>query len=265
MSKHWLVLYSGGMDSIVLTHFLKTIGHKVTLVHMNYGQRAQEVEHQLTQQYAKSIGAEVMVFDMQPMFKSILGQMNLNMNAISRLWDQNSSGGGEKDAESSLSYVPFRNTLFLTVGGMCAEQLGIEWITFGSNLSETMTYSDNSEPFIRTMDKVMKLGSNAKNINVRAPLFSLTKTRLVELGIMIGTPFELSNSCYFPVDGQPCGECGSCLLRINAFKRNSTIDPLMARHEKVDWNGCKPYNPTYLDRDTIIKFLKEYNIELELN
>ena len=264
MSKNWLVLYSGGLDSIVLTHFLHTLGHKVTLVHMNYGQRAQQIEHELANKYAGHIGAPIMVFDVQPMFKSILGQLNLNLDSISRLWNSNSTGGGEKDAESSLSYVPFRNTMFLTIGGMCAEQLGVNWITFGSNLSETMTYSDNSEPFIRTMDQVMKLGSNAKQINVRAPLFSLTKTRLVELGILIGTPFELSNSCYFPVDGNACGECGSCLLRINAFKRNSTIDPLFANNTKVDWSGCTPYLPGNADASKLASFIKQYNLLLEL-
>lgn len=262
----WLVLYSGGLDSIVVAHLLHVLGKDITLLHMSYGQQAEKTEFDLTEAYAKHINVPLMNFNVEDTFKSILEQLHTNLASVSRLWDKDAEGGGVGDAESSMSYVPFRNTLFLTISGMVAEQRNIKNITFGSNLSETMTYPDNSEPFLRTMDKMVKVGSNKKNINVRAPLFTLTKTKLIELAVLIGTPFELSTSCYFPLeDGSACGKCGSCTLRMNAFKRCGIIDPGAPTQGDFDWSDCEPYVPYVSDRQTIMKWITQYGLHWELD
>jgi len=264
----WLVLYSGGLDSLVVAHLLYILGKDITLLHMNYGQRAQEAEMAITKKYADFINVPLMTMKVEDTFKNILTQLHSSLAEVSRLWDDEAEGGGVDDAESSMSYVPFRNTLFLTIGGMVAEQRGINNITFGSNLSETMTYSDNSEPFIRAMDQLVKLGSNAKPLNIRAPLFTLTKTKLIELGLMIGTPFELSTSCYFPLDDESsCGKCGSCTLRINAFKRCQLIDP--SAPKSVTWDDDCYHSHTRSFRadknsPVLINWLNEHQVNLEL-
>lgn len=264
--KSVISLYSGGLDSLVVTHLYHVLGYDVTLVHIDYGQQAEELESRLTEEYANYIGAKVLNFDLKDTFLSIVSQLNKNMAEVSRLWDSSAQGEGEKEAETSLSYVPFRNTLFLTIAGMVAEQLDVKYVTYGSNLTETMGYPDNGEPFLRAMDQVMKVGSNKKDINLRAPLFTLTKSRLIELGALIGAPFHLSDSCYFPKDGKACGRCGSCYLRMRAFKRAGIIDPNTSHVKDFDWGNSQNYKATNTpDMGEVYNWLERFLINLELD
>jgi 7-cyano-7-deazaguanine synthase len=161
------------------------------------------------------------VIPVTDMFRNILGACNTTV----RLNDTNAIGAGSHEAEAAISYVPFRNQFLLTLAAAKAEQLyPNEKVIFilGANLSEGMIYLDNSEPFITSMNQVVKVGGQScLNFEVVAPFVNRTKTDMVKYAIKHHYDLSTVYSCYFPKeDGQPCGECGSCLLHDNALARS---------------------------------------------
>ena len=161
------------------------------------------------------------------MFKNILNVAGVEKVRIA---DTEAKGEGHNEAESAISYVPFRNTYLITTAAAIAEQLyPNESVTFiiGANLSEGMIYLDNSSEWLENINKLVKVGGQkCFGFNVIAPFVNKTKTEMlikfktlaIDMGHEVG--FDLRNntfSCYFPVDGRSCGECGSCLLKRNAL------------------------------------------------
>ena len=168
----------------------------------------------------QSIKAEFGVIEVQPMFRNILTACDMT---TTRLIDKDADGAGSHEAEAAISYVPYRNTFLLTLAAARAEQLypGERCIfVIGANLSEGMVYLDNSETFITAMNHLIKVGGQkSMNFEVHAPYVNRTKTEMVKDAYEKNFKLDTSFSCYFPVNGEPCGKCGSCLLRENALKR----------------------------------------------
>jgi len=168
---------------------------------------------------------DLCVFDIKDMFKNILDVSNVKNIRIA---DKNAIGEGKHEAESDISYVPFRNTYLMTTAAAIAEQLyPNQWVEFiiGANLSEGMIYLDNSSEWVSSMNKLVKVGGQkCYKYEVKAPFVNVTKTKMLEgLKYDIETLLELdlnaiTFSCYFPtVDGEKCGKCGSCLLKEQAL------------------------------------------------
>ncbi len=237
--KHYVVLSTGGLDATLSTlDILANDRNVTTMTHMyfDWGSNAAASEIKTIQKfiqifddnYPDTYFPKLEVFDIKEMFKTVLkvgGIKNL------RLSDKEAIGGGHNEAEEAISYVPFRNTYLMTLAATWAEQYyPNEEVCFiiGANLSEGMIYLDNSTEWLEAMNQVVKVGGQkCKLFKVIAPFATMTKTNMVKsmLTVMINTQgFNLDEvySCYFPKDdGSECGECGSCLLKINAIKRGS--------------------------------------------
>ena len=214
------VLYSGGLDSLVTAHLYYHMQYDVTLIHFKYGQYAQEFELDITRKYAELIKANLEVIDATRLFEpfsnlsSLLNKDNRNDNEL-------------REAESDSNYVPMRNLILISYAAAVCEKLNINKLAYGANVTESGNYPDNSVRFFENLKSTLKTaGKQNFKLELRAPLINLTKTEIVKLGYYIDAPFEYSLSCYYPTeDGKHCGKCGSCLLRINAFKRAGVIDP----------------------------------------
>jgi len=159
------------------------------------------------------------VIEVPNMFKDILSAAGLTNT---RLTDTDAVGAESAEAESAISYVPFRNTFLLTLAAARAEQLyphkNVRFI-LGANLTEGMIYLDNSEPFILAMNNIVKLGGQAcENFEVIAPFVNHTKTKMLEQARLHEFKLDTAFSCYFPnEDGSECGVCGSCILKNTAL------------------------------------------------
>ena len=124
----------------------------------------------------------------------------------------------DKSSETASSvWVPARNTVFTSIALSYAESIGAEIIIVGWNGEEGATFPDNSKQYMEKFNELIDVGSPDK-IRIEAPAIDLNKEEIVELGIKVGAPMELSYSCY-KGDDKPCGVCESCMRRKRAFEK----------------------------------------------
>ena len=137
----------------------------------------------------------------------------------------------EISKEIPVTYVPARNSIFLSLAASLAEVEGAEAIYFGANALDYSGYPDCRPEFIEAFEEMIRRGTRAgsegKRIRVVAPLLRMTKAEIVKLGRELGVPFEWTWSCYEGKD-TPCGECDSCILRAKGFREAGVEDPLIA-------------------------------------
>jgi 7-cyano-7-deazaguanine synthase in queuosine biosynthesis len=236
-------LFSGGLDITCSTqNVIEKYGNSscfikvksIDLWYFDWGTRARDAEVQAGKDFTDYLNDKLFpdpegeyftdyvthtVLPVKKAFKNILGICGLQGT---RLTDDDATGAGSHEAESAISYVPYRNTILLTLAAARAEQLypGENCIfVIGANLSEGMIYLDNSEPFVTAMNTLVKLGGQkSMYFEVQAPYVNRTKTAMIKDAR--SKHFRLDAfSCYFPVDGKECGSCGSCLLKQNALLR----------------------------------------------
>jgi len=196
-----LVLYSSGLESITNVYLLLRLNIKPYLLHFTYNHLAAEIELIKTRELAKKLNLPLYIIEM-PELAPI-------------------SNFDEEEAESSSHYIPVRNTLFITYALKIAEENQLDAVVLGANLSESMTYPDNSYPYIFGFGYVANYATQFPNtVTILTPLINLTKTYLVKLGELLNVDYSMSNSCYYPNEnGEPCNKCGSCILRNIAFER----------------------------------------------
>jgi 7-cyano-7-deazaguanine synthase len=133
-----------------------------------------------------------------------------------------------------ITYVPARNTLFLSHAIAWAEVIGAADVFIGANALDYSGYPDCRPEFLEAFERTVNLGTKAgvegRRFRVRAPLLSMTKAEIIVRAATLGLDFDLTVSCYDPSEsGRPCGHCDSCLLRISGFLEAGLIDPLQAR------------------------------------
>jgi len=231
-------LFSGGLDITCATQ--KAIEQLqpelIDLWYFDWGTNAASAEIEAGWEFMKKLKAKNPKFDgamshevieTKKMFNGILDACDMNGT---RLTDANAEGAGEAEAEAAISYVPYRNTFLITLAAARAEQLyPNERIAFviGANLSEGMVYLDNSETWLHRINAMIKVGGqNTFDYSVVAPYVNRTKTAMVADAIKNDYILDTSFSCYFPTGltkKDPCGKCGSCLLKANAIERAKAI------------------------------------------
>jgi 7-cyano-7-deazaguanine synthase len=131
-----------------------------------------------------------------------------------------------------VTYVPARNTIFLSLALGWAEVLGADQIVIGVNALDYSGYPDCRPEFIRAFERLgslaTKAGVEGRCIAVRTPLIDLTKADIIRLGLSLGLDYGLTHSCYDPLpEGRPCGRCDSCALRARGFADAGLADPLL--------------------------------------
>jgi 7-cyano-7-deazaguanine synthase len=257
-NKKVMIIASSGCDSTTTAYLYKHLGYEVTLVHFLYGQAAQECELFCVKKIAEDLGSNLIVIDAKPIFEpfkevsKLLNQKEANVNVQ------------ELDAESTLSYVPARNSIFAMYVAGLAEMHGCDTVAYGGQQMDA-TYLDNTPDFVKKMDELLKFSLNwDTNIKFSAPLIHLIKHEIVQLGLSLGVNFNYVTACYYPklVNGEiiACGKCGCCQFRFSAFKILGIKDP--QKYEILpnkDWfKDCKDHLDVAWDISWRQSFIDNY-------
>ncbi|MGE0472866.1 MAG: 7-cyano-7-deazaguanine synthase QueC [Nitrospirales bacterium] len=218
-----VVLASGGLDSSVTAALAKADGHELYFLTIDYGQR-----HRLEIECAKRIGNFLQVQEHRIL------QVDLRTFGNSALTTElpvpTDRSARDREQGIPITYVPARNTIFLSLALAYAEVLKAAGIYFGANIRDYSGYPDCRPEFIRAFMEVARLGTRlgleGHGVAVMAPLVLMTKSEIIRKGKELGVPFELTSSCYNPgPQGQPCRQCDSCLIRQEGFQAIGIQDP----------------------------------------
>lgn len=220
MQKKAVILYSGGLDSTTCLAIAKAEGFEPYALSFSYGQRHQH-EMEIAKRNARPLGAVehlVVEFDLRKMGGS----------ALTADIDVPKEGVGE---EIPVTYVPARNTIFLSFALGWAETLGSFDIFIGVNALDYSGYPDCRPEFIEAYETMANLATKAgvegHRLKIHTPLISLTKAEIIRKGLSLGVDYGLTHSCYDPTeDGASCGKCDSCRLRLKGFKEAGVTDPI---------------------------------------
>jgi len=221
-----VVLLSGGMDSCVCAA-LAARDYAAAALHVSYGQRTEDRERKSFLAICQRLNIQDQLLVRNEALRAIGG---------SALTDENipvPSGGAVGHAighdipghDIPVTYVPFRNAHFLAAAVSWAEVLGAEKVYIGAVEQDSSGYPDCRPAYYEAFNHVIKAGTKAGNIEIVTPLIRLRKAEIVSLGLELGTPFDLTWSCYSRQD-QACGVCDSCVLRLRAFAAAGARDPI---------------------------------------
>lgn len=227
--KKAVILLSGGLDSATVLGIAKRDGFECHTMSFNYGQR-HDVELKSAKDVADSLGvAEHIVINID---LAKWGGSALTSDVIDVPKNESQLHSDDATAGSNIpiTYVPARNTIFLSFAVGWAETLGARDIFIGVNSVDYSGYPDCRPKFIASFAECARLGTRAADegwrFEIHAPLQLLDKSEIIKLGDSLGIDYALTHSCYDPApDGAACGECESCVLRSNGFKNSGIPDP----------------------------------------
>ena len=219
-----VVLLSGGLDSATAAAWATSKGYRLSALSIDYGQR-----HRCELDAAKNVAASLGISD------HVVLPIDLAAFGGSALVDPSMPvPKNRSDADIGLgipvTYVPARNTVFLSLALAMAETRGAGAILLGVNAIDYSGYPDCRPEFLAAFGEVARLGTKAgvegRPIELVAPLVTLSKAEIIRLGLSLGLDYGLTTSCYDPdIDGRPCGRCDSCLLRAAGFAAVGATDP----------------------------------------
>jgi 7-cyano-7-deazaguanine synthase len=225
-----VVLLSGGLDSTTTLAIAKAEGFVLYAMTFRYGQR-----HIVELESARRVAAQMGVR------KHVTIDIDLRQFGGSALTaDIDVPKGRSTEAMSTgipITYVPARNTIFLSFALGWAETLGARDIFIGVNALDYSGYPDCRPQFIAAYEHMANLATRAgvegaQRLKIHTPLIELTKAQIIVRGMALGVDFGWTSSCYDPgPDGRPCGSCDSCLLRAKGFEESGTDDPLLKRFQ----------------------------------
>ena len=215
MSKKTVVLLSGGIDSAVALALAKKQQHECYCLSFDYGQR-----HHFELRAARKLAVAMEVKDHK------IIHLNLPNFTTSALTNTELPVRTINNAESFNTYVPARNTIFLSIALGFAESVGAEDIVLGSNLDDYHHYPDCRADYFDAFETMANLATASAHFRIQAPLIDLTKVQLIQLGHKLGVDFGLTSTCYDPNEkGYACGICDSCCIRRQAFEVLKLDDP----------------------------------------
>ena len=224
MAKKAVVLLSGGLDSATVLAIAKSDGFAPHALSFRYGQR-HDTELAAAARVASAIGAA----------EHVIADVNLNVFGGSALTAQIDVPKQRTDAEMSrgipITYVPARNTVFLSIALAWAEVLEADDIFVGVNALDYSGYPDCRPEYISAFEQMANLATKAavegrQRIQIHAPLIELSKAQIIQRGLALGVDYGMTHSCYDPdSEGRACGSCDSCLLRLKGFREASVPDP----------------------------------------
>ncbi|MDE3158941.1 MAG: 7-cyano-7-deazaguanine synthase QueC [Acidobacteriota bacterium] len=211
-----ICLLSGGLDSATCLALARRDGYACYALSFDYGQR-HKVELEAAARVARSLGAERhQVVE--------IGLDKFGGSALTADFAVPKARSLEAMSEAiPLTYVPARNTIFLSLALAWAEVLESSDIFIGVNALDYSGYPDCRPEFIEAYERMANLATRAgvegrTRLRIHTPLIRLSKAEIIRLGAELGVPFALTHSCYDPrADGSPCGECDACLLRRKGF------------------------------------------------
>ncbi len=217
-NKKAICILSGGMDSTLASYMAKNDGYEIIAVHFNYGQRTQDRELKAFRDICDDLGI-LEKYEIDIPFFTQIGASALTDKTIDV-----PIGGIE--AGVPITYVPFRNGIFLSITAAIAEKEGATAMYIGVVQEDSSGYPDCTDSFINDMKKAINQGTKEDtHIDILTPLVHLSKAQIVQEALRLNVPLEHTWSCY-KEETEACGVCDSCRLRLNGFKIANQIDPI---------------------------------------
>jgi 7-cyano-7-deazaguanine synthase len=223
-TKKAVVLLSGGLDSTTVTAIAKQEGFSVHALSFDYGQN-HRVELDAAKRIAESLKVE----------RHVIAKVDLRSFGGSALTtDQPIPKNRTADAIGHgvpATYVPARNTVFLSLALAWAESLGATDIYIGVNALDYSGYPDCRPEFISAFERMANLATkigteDGRQIKIHTPLIAMTKRQIIETGLALAIDYALTVTCYDPSDsGEACGQCDACILRLRGFSEAGATDP----------------------------------------
>jgi len=245
MRRMGVVLLSGGLDSTTVAAYAKAAGHELTALTFDYGQRHSR-ELEAAKRVAGILDIQHEVVDL-PVMKKLSWYSALTAGGLDVPKDRTIE---DPTQDIPATYVPLRNTVFLTLGAALLESRVLSLIEDGqvepkemsasifiaANAVDYSGYPDCRPEYFEAMKQTLFQGSKlgkqyGVSIGIETPLLRMTKAEIVKLGVELGTPFEHTWSCYEGA-ATPCGACDSCLLRAKGFAEAGVRDPLLERLQR---------------------------------
>ena len=220
--KKCVLLLSGGLDSATTLAIAKSQGFEVSALSFDYGQR-----HSVELESAKAVAAALGVLDHR------IAKIDLRIFGGSALTSDIDVPHGDDPmarSEIPITYVPARNTIFLSFALAMAETIGAFDIFIGANQVDYSGYPDCRGEYLDSFAAMANLATaaaveNRGRYSIHAPLLDLTKDAIIARGIESGVPYELTISCYDPIDAKACTTCDACQIRRSAFAKLNLSDP----------------------------------------
>lgn len=217
--KNAIVLLSGGLDSATVVAIAQEQGFDVHALSFSYGQR-HDVELEAAKRVAERSGVA----------RHVVAQIDLRIFGGSALTDDIEVPKDGVDDGIPVTYVPARNTIFLSFALAFAETTRSDDIFIGVNAIDYSGYPDCRPEYIEAYQRMANLatqrGVEGSPVRIHAPLSDLSKAQIIARGLELGVDYGITHSCYAPApDGASCGECDSCRLRLAGFAANGIADP----------------------------------------
>jgi 7-cyano-7-deazaguanine synthase len=226
-----VVLLSGGLDSSTVLAIAHHEGYRPYALSFRYGQR-HEIELEAAGRVATALGAA----------EHIVAEINLRAFGGSALTDDIDVPHHDRVEDLveaiPVTYVPARNTIFLSFALAWAETLRASDIFIGVNVYDYSGYPDCRPEYIAAYEAMANLATKAgvegsQRLTIHTPLIELSKAQIIKRGLELGVDYGLTHSCYDPTaEGEPCGTCDSCLLRQKGFADLGVRDPAVATHQR---------------------------------
>ena len=224
-----VVLLSGGLDSATALAVARAEGFAPYALSFRYGQR-HEVELAASRRVAEALGA----------IQHVVADIDLRVFGGSALTADVAVPHHDRVEDMAegipVTYVPARNTIFLSYALAWAETLGASDVFIGVNALDYSGYPDCRPEYIAAYEAMADLATKAgvegrQRLRIHAPLIELTKAQIIQRGLALGVDYGLTHSCYDPdAAGRPCGSCDSCLLRAKGFAELGLADPALEDH-----------------------------------
>lgn len=220
-------LLSGGLDSATSLACARAAGFECYALSFDYGQR-----HRIELEAAARVAAHLEAVAHQTI------RIDLRAFGGSALTADIAVPKGRHTEDMAagipITYVPARNTVFLSIALAWAETLGAADLFLGVNAVDFSGYPDCRPAYIAAFENMANLATRAgvegtSRFQIHTPLIDLTKAQIIQLGTSLGVDYSLTHSCYDPVEGRACGQCDSCLLRLAGFAAAGLTDPLPYR------------------------------------
>ena len=223
MSNKAVILLSGGLDSTTCLAIAKHQGFDLSALTLNYGQR-----HDFELKSAQKI------VDHFKIKNHSVVNINLAQFGGSALTDEIDVPKDRSESEMTdipITYVPARNTVFLSLALAWAETINAFNIFIGVNVLDYSGYPDCRPEYIAAFEKTANLATKAgvsgERFNIHTPLINMKKSEIILNGLKLGLDYSLTSSCYDPLkNGTPCGHCDACIIRLKGFQEADAIDPL---------------------------------------
>jgi 7-cyano-7-deazaguanine synthase len=218
-----VLLLSGGLDSTTLLALAASEGYAIHALSFRYGQR-----HAAELASAQKIAASYSVA------RHVITDIDLRVfggSALTSDTEVPKDRALENSREIPVTYVPARNTIFLSFALAWAEVLGATEIFIGVNALDYSGYPDCRPEFIAAFQEMARLATRAgvegtAPVTIRTPLIELSKKEIIELGLKLGVDYSMTTSCYDPTEsGEACGHCDACRLRLRGFEEAGARDP----------------------------------------